>query len=100
MAHYLPSVLNVILLLNVVKSNGAQFERRKPMSPGVQRGRVCHRGKERAPLSIQIYSVFLQMIPLGIFEPGLWTRDHVNDAFQNIKVLLLFISDLQEYGLL
>ena len=37
--------------------------------------------------------IIFQVIPLGIFEPGLRTRDHVNDGFQDVKVLLLFIRD-------
>jgi hypothetical protein len=38
--------------------------------------------------------IIFQMIPLGIFEPGLGARNYVNYGFQDVKVLLLFIRDL------
>jgi len=37
--------------------------------------------------------IIFQVIPFGIFEPGLGAGDHINDGFQDGKVLLLFIRD-------
>jgi hypothetical protein len=44
--------------------------------------------------------ILLQMIPFGVFDPGLGARDEVDNFFEYEVMLLFFIRDPDKYRLL